>query len=207
MDMFSSSENTAKDGKPEPTIEAKTKAIEEKTKEIISYISAADTILKAVNESSLVKSINTITKSFGEDDVASSIDKAVSPISAVLEIYPKLKAAFFNSTSSDSSELDGNKIAKDVKEVAKILDAVVENNIAQKIANIAKSIDAANIAGILGKPDDPDSLFGKLSNMITGAASLKKVISEQFGSDKKGEKSNYNLDSFSKDLNYAMLII
>lgn len=43
--------------------------------------------------------------------------------------------------------------------------------------------------------------------MIVGAASLKKVISKQFGSDKKGEKSNYNLDSFSKDLNYAMLII
>lgn len=205
MDMFSSNgvaaENTS-------TIEQSKSKIEEKTKEIISYISAADTILKAVNESSLVKSINTIIKSFSEDDVASSIDKAVSPISAVLGIYSKLKAAFFDSTSlSPSKPIDGNKIAKDVKEAAKVLDAVVENNIAQKIANIAKSVESANIAGILGSTDDPDSLFGKLMCTITSAGKLKKAISEQFGSYKKEEENNYNLVSFSKDLSDAMLII
>lgn len=87
MDMFSSSENTAEDGKPKSTIE-------EKTNEIISYISAADKILKAVNESSLVASFNTFVKSIGEDDVASSIAKVVSPISTMLELYKNIKAAF-----------------------------------------------------------------------------------------------------------------
>ena len=92
MNMFSSNgvaaENTS-------TIKQSNSKIEEKTKEIISYISAADQILKAVNESSLVESINTLAKHFGENDVASSIDKAVRPISAVLGIYSKLKQAFF----------------------------------------------------------------------------------------------------------------
>ena len=205
MDMFSSNgvaaENTS-------TIEQSKSKIEKNTKEIISYISAADQILKAVNESSLVESINTLAKRFGEDDVASSIAKAVSPISTVFGIYSNLKAAFFGSIqTSPNKPLDGNYIVKAVKEAAKILDAVVENNIAQKIANIAKSVDSANIAGILGSADDSDSLFGKLMYTITSAGKLKKAISEQFGNSEKKEKNNYNLVSFSKDLSNAMLII
>lgn len=199
MSMFSSSENASEDGKPKPTIE-------EKTNEIISYILAADKILKTVNESSLVASLNTLVKSFGEDDVASNIAKAVSPINTVFELYKNLKA-IFKSEYSTQQKFDSNKIVEHVKDAAKILDAVVKENIIDKIVNVAKSVESANIAGVLGSTDDPDSLFGKLNNMIVGAANLNNVIKEKFGASEGGNASKYSLDDFSKDLNHAMLII
>jgi len=111
MDMFSSNEaaaeNTSENGKPKPTIE-------EKTEEIIKYITAADKILKAVNESSLVASLHTFTDSIGKDSIADSIDKAVKPMINILSIYSELKKNF---NGEGAGEFDANKVIKNIKDV------------------------------------------------------------------------------------------